>query len=467
MPLLGDSPKTYRTFDKTYDLGYAEVRLTFEYIANFLGNFEFNLNCLSLGQIESGYEDDDLLTFYPNVMHLQFTDIDRYNYEYLRQVVESYPDLTNPEVTLFEVWFNVKGDLPKRMFLGSVDKRTMKYTEMSRILEFDLVDVTQDLKVTTCDYIYPDPPNWASFYNPILRYIYTAYSQVFPDLLYNVTTDIETFKSEDFNGIYFQHNWEFKKFGGNFPFIPWISNWDDIAVMTNGSHPETYVFKKDNYAEMLKAIALQFGMSIGCEEPGKIYAFKRFVSTAWALDKTIDILPYLVNDYTKELWLPNLICVQNTFTYTPIGLGWPSYYTSVARMGDWRPNSSDPNKPENLDQVLEIETDTNSGSRMSSDTSLYLRDNGSSTGWSPMCEVKDPDIGFTNYLEYVIAGLYQRARERSKDKYEFEVYGIDWSMADYLKLQQDGFAMKVMRPMVIKKDLLNNKSYITALEIGM
>lgn len=457
---------TYKIFDKTYNLKNCDIRLHFKYIADYLGNFEFNLNCISIGEIESGYEDDDQLTFYPNVLKLAFTDVNRYNYEYLRQVLESYPDTTNWETTMFELHYNKKGNVSKRMFLGSVDKKTLKYSEKERTLEFDVVDIMQDLKNITCDYIDTGNNNWASFYNTLPRYIYTAYKQIYPDLEYNITNDIDVFKQPNFSGIYLKHNWSFQKYD-NPPGNTWHNlgtNWEDIFIVTPGYHVHDYLFRKDNYANMLKAIALQFGMTIGCEEPNKIYAYKRFVSNSFAESKAIDILPYLINNYTKELWLPNVICVQNTFSYADPNSNTPLQDT--LRVGDWRPNSADSSKPKNLEQIYSITTDANSGSRQRSDTFIYITHPSHNPPYIASCSVYDPDINETSYMEWILAFLYQKARQRSRDKYEFELYGIDYSMADYYKIKQDGYSQKILRPMTLKKDLINNTTKLTALEMG-
>jgi hypothetical protein len=459
----------YKTFDKTYSTKNWDLRLKFKYIADYLGNFEFDLKCISVGEIESGYEDDDLLTFYPNVLKLGFTDVNRYNYEYLRQVCESYPDLENWEVTQFELWYNNKYETSKRMFLGTVDKKTLRYTDKSRTLEFDIIDIMQNLKNLTCDTISTES-GFGQLYNPVCRYIYTAFHAIYSDLNYTITNDINTFKQPDFKGIYFKHNWKFQKFGTN--------DWYDFETdhdLINIQNParnhaelylETYPFKKENYAEMLKAIAFQFGMSIGCEEPNKIFAYKRFVSREFAESQAIDILPYLLNDYTKELWLPNVICVENVFTWAEPWSGGDGG-TETIHAGTWRPNESDSTKPKNTDSVYTITTDISSGSRSADESYIWLHTLHPNHLYEVITQIRDDDINMTSYLEYIIAYLYLKARERSKDKYEFELKGTDYSMADYYKIKQDGYSTKILRPMTLKKDLINKKTKLTALEIGM
>lgn len=441
MPLL------WKYFNKTYHLAHGDIRIYFRYNAEFLGNFEFDLDCISIGEIESGYEDDDQLTFYPNILKLAFADVNRYNYEYLKQILDSYPDLTNWETTVFELYYNKKGGIPKRMFLGSVDKKTLRYSEKERILEFEVVDISQILKNLTID-------NLTGGANSLPYYIHSAYKNIFPDLNYNLTTDINTFKGASFSGIYWKHNWKFESYSTHV-IKDFITGYEDINFYQIWDNP---LFKKNNYAELLKALAKQFGMVIGCEEPNKIYAYKRFVTPAFAEAQAIDVLPYLLDDFTKEVWLPNILAVRNTY---------PTYNSGEKKViaGDFRPNSHDSSKPDNLDSVLEISTDLTTNVAYSS--WLYMKVL-TGTGYEVIQYVTEPDLNnYRETIENVIANLYFFARQRSKDKYEFTLYDINYSMADYYKIKQDGYSQKILRPFVIKKDLVKNTTKMTALEIGL
>lgn len=432
---------TYKIFDKTYTVGNNQIRLYLKYIADFLGTFEFDLNCISIGEIESGYEDDDQLTFYPNVLKLQFTDVARYNYEYLRQVLESYPDSTNIDTTEFQLFYN--GEL---MFIGSIDKRSLKYYEKDRILEFEVVDISQELKNLTIDDLTGNA-------NSLPNYIYLVYKNIYPDLIYNTTNDINAFKSPDFtSGIYWKHNWIFESYLTH-TLKDFQTSYEDIQFYQIWDNP---IFDKDNYAELLKALAMQFGMVIGSEIPNKVYAYKRFVTTAYANSNAIDITNYLIDDYSKELWLPNVLTVRNTF---------PTYNsgTQTVIAGNnsiW--NTHDPTQPSNKEALLEISTDMTTNVNYSSWMYMKLGSN-----YEVIEYIIEPDFDSRrSRLEDTIAYLYHRARQRSKDKYEFKVYGLNYSMADYYKVQQSGYGLKILRPMVIKKDLINQSTKITALEIS-
>lgn len=436
---------TYKIFDKTYTVGNNQIRLYFKYIADYLGDFSFDLNCISIGEIESGYEDDDQLTFYPNVLKLQFTDVGRYNYEYLRQVLESYPDSTNIDTTEFKVFYN-----SELMFIGSVDKMSLRYSEKERILEFDLVDISQELKNLTIDNLTGNAER-----NSLPNYIYLVYKNIYPNLIYNTTTDINAFKSPDFtSGIYWKHNWIFESYLTH-TLKDFQTSYEDIQFYQLWNNP---IFAKDNYAELLKALAMQFGMVIGSETPNKVYAYKRFVTTSFATSNAINITPYLINDYTKELWLPNVLTVRNTF---------PTYNsgTKTVIAGNnsiW--NVHDPTQPANKEALLEISTDMTTNVDYGS--WMYMRVN-TGTGYEVIEYILEPDFDSTRArLEDTIANLYFHARQRSKDKYEFELYGLNYSMADYYKIQQSGYSLKILRPMIIKKDLINQKTKITALEIS-
>jgi len=443
----------YKIFDKTYDLKYCDLRLIFKYNAEYLGNFEFDLNCISIGELESGYEDDDQLTFYPNVLKLGFEDVNRWNYEYLKQVIESYPDYENYEVTQFELWYNKKGEQSRKVFLGSVDGQSLKYTERKRILEFDLVDITQSLKTKTTDLTgVGGTDKWAFPY-----YIHTIYKSIFPDLNYNVTNDINVFKQPNYKGIYFKHNWVFKgDVSGALKSFENPEQWNDIWFLGN-----TILNDLNNYSTMtdvLKAIAQQFGLVIGCEEPNKIHVLKRFVKPSWAESIAIDIKNYLINDYTKEIWLKNVIAVRNSITYQGQGGSPP------VTVGDYRPNPNDSTKPKNLDTLLEVTTPFATGNIYGI---IYFPNPNMPYGIETADICFDRDINMQSYIEWVIAELYLKAREVARDKFEFELMGTDYSMADYYKLHQEGTPLKIMRPLTIKKDLIKNKTKITALEIGL
>lgn len=437
--------KTYKTYNKTYYLPNCDIRLKLKYLADNLGTFEFNFDCISLGEIESGYEDDDLLTFYPNVLKLAFTDVRRYNYEQLRLVLESYPSLNNYEVTQLELWYNKKNETPIRKFIGFIDKKSLRYSEKERILEFDVLDNNQQLKYLTIDDLNGERSS-------VPYYIYSIFKKIYPDLNYNPTNDINVFKDINFNGIYWKHNWEFESYLTHV-IKDFITGYEDIQFYQIWNNP---LFNKDNYANLLKAIANQFGMTIGCEEPNKIYAYKRFVSQSFILWNAIDLTSYLINNYTKELWLPNIICVRNSF---------PTYNsgTQTVRAGTYIPNKHDISKPTNLDTLLEIQTDMTTNINYSS--WMYMSVN-TGTGYEVIQYLTDPDINVRGRLEDVIAHLYLNGRAKSKDKYEFELYGINYTMADYYTIQQEGFTKKALRPLVLKKDLIGNKTKMTALEIG-
>jgi len=440
-------PHTYKIFDKTYNINNSQIRLYFKYLADYIGSFEFDLKCISLGEIESGYEDDDQLTFYPNVLRLGFIDTARSNYEYLRQICESYPDLQSWEVTQFELWYNETGELAKRVMLGSVDKMSLRYTESTKTLEFEVVDISQELKGLTVD-------NLTGGASSLPYYIHTIYKNIFPELPYNLTTDINLFKDPSFRGIYWKHNWKFESYSTHV-IKDFATNYEDIKFYQTWDNP---LFHKNNYAELLKALAMQFGMVIGCEEPGKIYAYKRFVTSTFAESQAINILPFLLDDYTKELWLPNILAVRNSY---------PTYNSGDKQVivGDYRANLFDSSKPKNLDSLLEISTDLTTTTAYSS--WLYMLVN-TGTGFETIEYCIEPDLyNYRQPIEYVIANLYLYARQRSKDKYGFQLRGVNYSMADYYKIKQDGYSTKILRPMTLRKDYVNKKTKLTALEIGL
>lgn len=453
MPLL------WKYFNKTYHLAHCDIRIWLRYNAEFLGSFEFDLDCISIGEIESGYEDDDQLTFYPNVLKLGFTDFEKSNYEYLKQVLESAPDYNFEDVSMIQLYYKGKTDYEETlMFSGYVDKNSLVYNDKQRTLEFECVDFAINLKNVTTRLFSND---WGWQWQHLFYLIGQIYESIYPNFLSqaSITMDINQYKAPWFKGFYWKHNW---KFASQWSEWDWgnvnMSNYSKIIFMFDPYFFSSGGFPFDTMTDLLKAIAIEFGLVIGTEYPYKVYMVKRFVKPSNVLPIAIDINNLIIGDLRKTLWLKNVICVVNNNVAT----GWR------VTQGQDRQNPNRLNVPQNKETHLEIQTRFGCYSGTNSFTTVQVRANPQDDRWEGVfAGVQDPDLGGWFYFQDCITALYMKAREKAHSKYEFELTGINYSMADYYKRLEGYSNMKILRPLTLKKDLIENKTQVNALEIGL
>ena len=453
----------YKYWNKIYNLPHGSMRFSFKYLADVLGDFKFNLEVVEMGEVESGYEDDDLLTFSPSVMRVGFIDYERYNYEYMKQVLGQYPFYEVQDVTNFEFYWTPKGESERIEFAGYIDKNSLNYDADRKIFSFDVISFAKMLKdITVSDLL---DTQWESFIYVLSR----IYEKVYPNFTNEaqVTNDINIFKQGYFKGIFLKHNWIYRgQFGATQNFGD-PSNYNKIAFLWKGMYwkcgQNADEFPFDTWADALKQMCVDFAVTIGTEQPNKVYCVKRFVKASSVVAEAIDITDRIVGGYSKELWLKNIICTVNNNYAT----GWRVTY------GYDRQNPNRPNIPANKETHYEINTRFGCYQNINnlSYATVRVRSNVVNSGWEDVYSgCTDTDIMQSNqaYLfQHLVCALYQASREIPHDKYEFLFYGLNYSMADYYKHHPSGTPLKVLRPLVLKKNYITNRTQVTALEIGI
>lgn len=440
----------YKEYTNSFTLRHGTIGIYFRYIADYLGNYEFNFDVLEMSELEHGYEDDDLLTFSPNILRIGILDYDKKNYGYLKQVLQSAPYYNYEDVAYFEFYYAKTGGQANKVFAGYIDKTSLNYDEEKRVTSFEVIDFAKNLRDITCKVM---TGSWEN----LLYLIAKIYEEVYPNFVQNsyVTDNIDVYKSNYFKGIYWKHNWKFRSNFGAIQDFGNINSYNKFAFMFdpyfyNSAQGE---FPFDTMADLLKALAIEFGLVIGTEAPYKVYAVKRFVRRINVESIAVDVSEYIIGKFTKSIWLKNIICTVNNNVAT----GWRVVY------GYDRQNPNRLNVPANRETHYEISTRLGCYKNINniSFTTMQIYSD-ERNRWEPVFEgVKDVDV-MTNYAppQHVICALYQASREVIHDKYEFELFGVDFSMADYYKLDNH-----ILRPLVLKKDYIKNRTTTTALEI--
>ena len=440
-------------WDKTYSIPTGTMRFKITYDSTWTAN-RLNFDVIKELKFNYGYEDDDALTFYPNSVKLSFTDLNKKNYDVLKLSIGEYAN-TFPanyeDYSGVSIWYN--GNLK---FKGYIDPLTLEYKDRERAVSFEAIDRSRTLKDISVEQPDSMPSGPAKFYS-LEHLIYEIYKLVFPNLTNNITTS-KTFT----NGIYFNHDWEFT---GSDPYTlnkvtkSWGTDFNTVCFDWYRCGTWGVDRPSATYKDLIKQLALQFGMLIGTLDYNKVYMIKRF---NLANTNPTNINSVLIEDYTRTLHLNVLQGVRNTNIYQ-YNTGGTQYFTagSVEVI-----NAEEELRYPGL--VKEFTTyigETNT----SVTTSIAIKQGGV---WYYVYEwpsaglgVYDPVISYRGHIANTICQWIYQSRIRPKDRIECNLRGVDYELIDFYSLTSDNHPTVTFRPMEITKDYLKNESAITGIEV--
>lgn len=427
-------------WEKTYNVTSGQIKLRIDYDKTYT-SYDLDFDIISLGKLKYGYEDDDALTFYPNSFSLGFDDPERRNYDVLKLSLGEYNN-NFPEGFLqyggITLWLN---NVIK--FRGYIDQLTFEYNEDNRTLEFECIDVTRALRDMSVENVFP---NENSYTFPYL--IYLIYKKVFPDLeplIYSNTNFL--------NGIYFRHDWIFTGYRTLSDYI--IRDWSNVsdAAQTYFNFSSFGLFGSDRpadtFADLLKLMALQFGMVIGSSDYNKVFMAKRFSLTS---NNFTNVDSKLIGSYKKYLHLPAIVGSRNKNTW---GNEIRTYTAGLVETV----NSNGDLKYKNL--VKEFQTYIGSyGNLSNGGTSIYT-----ANGYAVFNGVRDPSLSFDGHIAETICQWMYQTRIRPKDKIECILDGINYNLFDSYELTNPGNPTLHFRAMTIEADIIDSISNLTGVEL--
>ena len=440
-------------FSREYPIASGLLRIEITYLQTGYGALD--LPCMNIAEIEYGYEDDDLLTFFPPVIKFDFSDLEKKNYKILQKTFDLTPPY-KPENAHYVKLFLDNGEI----FRGKIDKESMHYDEKNRTLSFEAVDPCVDLKNFNCP-VYSMVGGNPAHYGDIPSIIAESFSKVYPNTHSGLTSNPAKHESgtTHYDGIYFQHDWKFKAkdiHGATLAEAD-FANVDgppySVKLFRN-----VFQSQQMTYADMIKFIAWEFGMIIGVSGYGKVFAIKRFTKN---FNNKLPINEFVIS-FTKDLHLKNVKGVINHINQPGVNKISVGTFETV-----------DGGAPKNKDEVLEIQSMMPTYFEGSNDTggpTMFIQ-NGSSeprrTLFVNNGGVRDDELPFADNQYIGIADLLAywtlESRTKTKSKYEFELRGIKFWMHRIYKFTENGTEV-LIRPMVIKKNLLKNTTTLIGLE---
>lgn len=440
-----------KVFEKTYRIGPRgedELKVKLKYNLIYTDH-ELDMDVITLGKLEFGYEDEDQLTFYPNVFKLEFNDYKRKNYHTLKFAFGETP-LGNYETNHSgQIYLN--GNI---IFEGYIDKKTLRYDEDTRHIEFDLVDYTVQLRQKT---VGGNPQDWAGGVRDIIH----IYRLVYPNLNFNVTQNINDYLDNSFNGVFFKHNWVFRGNGTvgvpNFD-VSWAdaTGWDHVNIFRQRIYENSVV-----YSDVLKNYAREFGMIIGSAGVNKINITKRYINPASFPTRRIDSF---IKSYTTEIWLGNIAGVRNI----PLNNADPPL--NVVTEGTFLTVDGTLNgAPQDQDNVIDMRTVLSRQQGTNNTGVANIRVSQGAYVQTVLNGIYDPDLTPAAWreIERIITRYTYLARVRPREKFELDLTGIDYYMHEYYSLQLENIPSVTLRPIHISKDILKKSTQVQALEVGL
>lgn len=437
-----------KIFDKTYNVGsdLIRIKLTYELIYT---SHELDMDVLDIGELEYGYEDEDNLTYYPNVFRLEFDDFERKNFYTLKFAFGETPAGNFEAKHSGEIFYN-----GTKIFSGYIDKETLQYTEETRTISFELVDYSIQLKQKS---VGVSPQDWAGG----IRDIILIYKSIYPGLSMTVTTDFDEYLEPTFNGTYFSHNWIFRGNGtiGVPEFnVDWASStgWDHVNVFRQHLYEQS-----QNYAELLKAYSREFGLIIGTDGVNKVNITKRFIKPGSFSSE--NLTPNII-DYSTSIYLKNVKGVRN------IPINNPDPPNNVIIEGSFPTvDGTTYGDPVDSDAVIDIKGILSRQQGTNNNGVANIRVTQGSNVQSVLNGIDDPDISPRTYrpIERIITRFTYLTRVRPKEKYELDLEGIDYKLYRYYQITMADIPSIVLRPIQISIDLINKRTKMQALEASL
>ncbi len=450
-----------RQYESILQLASGKYKLVIDYYAEDSISF----GPISVSDFEFGYEDEDLLTAYPNTIHFEFVDQNASSYKALLQAFNNSPgSISSPPyvnyldkhgLTLYKIEPDFSYSI---IFKGYIDKQSASYDSENMLTSFDAISsllLLKDLHLSSADYGFTWNPligeGSVNYWEPEWvmgeSILWIIFKKIYP----NLPTDVyisQPGQPANTPGFHFYHNWNFMANGRvgvpeifrNFP-----SDYPDIyynflPLIENSS----------TYGELIKKIAFEFGLSIGSSAYNSVFAIRRFSSISGLNSSSID---NSIISFSRSPYLKNISGVKCTYHYD----------SRISYTQGHFPTSTD-GQPANSDIVI-------------NSTSLYGT-NYIKTSQSPITKLYDAsqniyndclngiydpalDYAYRYPLDILSRWLYQ-SRNSIKEKFDFQLYGIDYDISKYYNATLYGNTI-YMRPIKITKDLINNTTTLTAL----
>ncbi len=437
----------FAIFEKEYEIETGTLRIRIDYDKSYT-NYNLDFDLVKVAKERYGYEDDDRLTFYPNTWEFEFDDLDKHNYHVLKLSVGEYSALLPENYTKYggvTIWKD-----GVQIFKGYIDPLTLEQNNEDRSVKFEAMDVSKGLAD-----ISVEPLQNTDFSN-ILWFVYQIYKKVYPNLAPFPTTN-----SNFSNGILFRHDWIFK--GNNAPapvvidqYRYWNNisdvnltyfHWASMGLFGDGRPAQTY-------KDLLKLLALQFGMSIGTISYNKVYMIKRFNV---ANPNPINLDEMIVGEAKRYLHLPHKMGARNINNWNGT-----RYYTAgnvETLNGQIDGELRYPKLVDEFSTYIGSYNDPGSAG-----TSIFAS---STFGEFPVFNgVFDPALNFPyEHIGRIIAEWMFRTRARPKDRIELTADGLSYNMFDYYYYTEAGNPTTTFRPMTIEKDHLKDQTEIVGIEI--
>lgn len=441
--------------EKIYKVAAGELKIKITYWSTVNGVLDFGV--INIGELEYGYEDEDQLTFFPNVFRIEFTDFERKNYAILKYSLDNYPEQKHEDTGRVEVFLNGSS---YAVYDGYIDQETLTYDEEKRVTSFEAVDFILELKnITTFDINkaigYPaGPPKHLA---DLPRVLLQIYRKIYPDLRLTFTNSITEFNKPEFNGFYWDHNWKFYAYDSSLN--EKIATWNNSPLIPIFAFYQYFWdenYEMETLAELIRQLSKEFGALIGSTAKNKVFFTKKygkFSGVTDALDNNI-----ISGSLNKTLHLKKVQAVKNN---NPGGeVKWGTYQVNPDRAG----------LPKNKYNNLEMKTYFWSNSIFSSNVELF---SGTEIEFKVGEGIVDPDLNInineeTRWkIQNLVTYYTHISRIKSRDKFEMELNGIEYDLFKVYPLNIATGGMRYLRPMVIKKNLLKNTTSMTALEVGL
>lgn len=473
----------FNTYQRQFFLGAGVVDLKITYATDEYQYLTLDFEVINIAELSHGYEDDDQLTFYPNVLTITCDDFTKQNFTILKYATQLRPPLTEDnQLVLPHDWtdgstrdldkfYGIELKLDgKLLFKGFIDRNKIEYNNREGTLVFDCLDYTALLHQLNYKFDYYQDTGLFHWFSPV-EYAYGLFQYIYPDLPnfsnineIPVTNNVETF-SNMVLGYYFRHNWLFYCGNEKYP-RSWDMNIDPTGWYNVQFYMPLLKSNSTNLAEDIKGLAYELGCTVGSDVYNKVYCFKRFLT----LNEIYASNPVVLNDnenvieYERFMHLPQIRAVRNITKRSNL--------VHIEGEGEFPKVANDPKSSAAFTQYqLDIQTtlEPASGQNGTEGKSTFLDTEPGYPGVEIMNGILDPSLDMTSEAYKILTRWYYLNRLRNRDRYEFELWGVDyWMYKIYMyhfPCPVGGDEYVFLRPMTIKKDLVNNKTKMTGIEM--
>lgn len=444
----------YSTYDRNFNTASGNLRIVITY-SHDSEIPAFNGGVLEISNLKRGYEDDDLLTFAPGVLTLGFADPQRNFFNALKSAFNQTP----VSGTGFGYNIHHSCKLYKNnslIFSGYIDKQSMTYDNTDRIITFDVVDSSIDLKNMS---VVLNPEVWIKL--PVQ--VHSVFQKVYPAISLNITNNINSFESDFFNGIFLAHDWQYSNYDGIVvPGHPdYLSRSLNISIDPLGWN-NIYAYhayirnSATNYYDYIRNLALEFGCCIGVSDYNKIYVNKRF---SVPQNTVFQSLESSCIDYYSQIHLRNV--KGSRININKNG----SVYSATA--GTFETVDEDINGVALYPDLVVEQRGFNTERINPDNTGFYsyrITNDALTQEANVLNGVYDPTLAIRERHHWLLARWLYMSRKNVKEKVSLTLKGTDYYMHRFYSFTHNDSTVK-FRPLEITYDLLNSSTNLIGLEI--